>query len=57
MSYVTDFIALVLLGPDQGMLVAVVSGTAQCLLRSRGGPNAVQTLFNAAALMIAMQLT
>src|SRR5262245_21337477 len=57
MSYFTDFLALVLLGPDEGMLVAAASGVAQCLLLSRGRPVVSQTLFNAAALMIAMQLT
>jgi diguanylate cyclase (GGDEF)-like protein/putative nucleotidyltransferase with HDIG domain len=57
MSYFTDFVALVLLGTDQGMLVAAASGGAQCLLLSRGRPNVAQALFNAAALMIATQLT
>jgi hypothetical protein len=30
MSYFTDFVALLLLGPDEGMLVAAASGGAQC---------------------------
>jgi len=57
MSYFTDFIALLLLGPDQGMFVAAASGGAQCLLMSKGRPIISQALFNAAALMIATQLT
>src|SRR5262245_61252241 len=38
MSYFTDFVALLLLGPDEGMLVAVAGGGAQCLLLSKGRP-------------------
>src|SRR5262245_36043517 len=57
MSYFTDFVALLLLGPDEAMLVAAASGGAQCLLLSRGRPNVSQALFNAAVLMIATQLT
>ena len=57
MSYFTDFLALILLGPDLGMLVAGVSGATQCLLLSRGRPSARRTIFSTAALMIAMQLT
>ena len=36
MSYFTDFMALVLLGPDEAMLVAGASGGAQCVLVARG---------------------
>jgi diguanylate cyclase (GGDEF)-like protein/putative nucleotidyltransferase with HDIG domain len=57
MSYFTDFVALLLLGPDEGMLVAAASGVAQCLLLSKGRPRVTQALFNAAVLMIATQLT
>src|SRR5262245_23937604 len=57
MSYFTDFVALLLLGPDEGMLVAVAGGGAQCLLLSKGRPYLSQALFNGAVLMIAPQLT
>jgi diguanylate cyclase (GGDEF)-like protein/putative nucleotidyltransferase with HDIG domain len=57
MSYITDFLALVLLGADEGMLVAGTSGATQCLLMARGGSTPSQTLFSAAALVITMQVT
>jgi hypothetical protein len=56
MSYFTDFVALLLLGPDEGMLVAAASGGAQSLLLSKGRPHLTRALFNASVLMIAAQL-
>lgn len=57
MSYFTDFLALMLLGSNEAMLVAGVSGAAQCLILSRNRPSTVQTLFSASALMVTMQVT
>ena len=57
MSYITDFLALVLLGADEGMLIAGTSGATQCLLMTRGRPTLGQTLFSGATLIIAMQVT
>ncbi|MGH9385527.1 MAG: HD domain-containing phosphohydrolase [Vicinamibacterales bacterium] len=57
MSYFTDFLALVLLGPDAGMLVSGATGATQCLIRTRGRPRVSQTLFSGAALIITMQVT
>ena len=57
MSYFTDFLALVLLGADQGMIIAGASAAAQCLLNARGRPSMVRTLFSAATLVITIQTT
>ena len=57
MSYFTDFLALILLGTDQAMLIAGVSAAAQCLVLTRGRPSVQRTLFSMAALMITMQIT
>jgi diguanylate cyclase (GGDEF)-like protein/putative nucleotidyltransferase with HDIG domain len=57
MSYFTDFLALVLLGPDQGMLVAGISGATQCVFVLRARPSFARTAFSAAVLMVAMQVT
>lgn len=57
MSYFTDFLALLMLGPDMGMLVTGASGVTQCMIIARGRPTVRQTLFSVAALMIAMQVT
>jgi diguanylate cyclase (GGDEF)-like protein/putative nucleotidyltransferase with HDIG domain len=55
MSYFTDFLALLLVGPDLGMLIAGASGATQCLIMARGRPSVRRTCFSAAALVIAMQ--
>jgi diguanylate cyclase (GGDEF)-like protein/putative nucleotidyltransferase with HDIG domain len=57
MSYFTDFLALVLLGADEGMIIAGASAAAQCLLNARGRPSMVRTLFSAATLVITIQTT
>ena len=57
MSYFTDFLALVLLGADQGMIIAGASAAAQCLLNARARPSMVRTLFSAATLVITIQTT
>ena len=57
MSYFTDFLALVMLGTDEGMLIAGASAAAQCIIMSRGRPSLVRTLFSAATLIITVQTT
>ena len=57
MSYFTDFLALVLLGADQGMIICGASAAAQCLLNARGRPSIIRTLFSAATLVITVQAT
>ena len=57
MSYFTDFLALVVLGADEGMIIAGASAAAQCVVLSRGRPSLVRTLFSAATLVIAVQAT
>ena len=55
MSYFTDFMTLVLLGPDEAMIVAGASGATQCLLSTRGRASLRQTAFSIAALVLTMQ--
>jgi diguanylate cyclase (GGDEF)-like protein/putative nucleotidyltransferase with HDIG domain len=55
MSYFTDFMALVLLGPDEAMIVAGASGATQCLLSTRGRASLRQTAFSVAALVLTVQ--
>ena len=55
MSYFTDFMALVLLGPDEAMIVAGASGATQCLLSTRGRVSLRQTAFSVAALVLTVQ--
>ena len=54
-SYVVDFGALLLLGPDVAMIVAAASAFSQCTLR-REEPNATyRTLFSMACLALTVQ--
>jgi diguanylate cyclase (GGDEF)-like protein/putative nucleotidyltransferase with HDIG domain len=55
MSYFTDFMALVFLGPDAAMIVAGAGGATQCLISRRGRASTRQTLFSISALIITMQ--
>jgi diguanylate cyclase (GGDEF)-like protein/putative nucleotidyltransferase with HDIG domain len=55
MSYFTDFVALVLMGPDAAMLVGCASGATQCLVATRNRASLRQTLFSVAALAITIQ--
>jgi len=55
MSYFTDFMSLVLIGPDAAMLVAGASGATQCLIATRGRSSFRQTAFSVAALVITVQ--
>jgi diguanylate cyclase (GGDEF)-like protein/putative nucleotidyltransferase with HDIG domain len=54
MSYFTDFMAIVLTGPDAAMLVAGASAATQCLVSARRS-SARQTLFSVAALVLTVQ--
>jgi diguanylate cyclase (GGDEF)-like protein/putative nucleotidyltransferase with HDIG domain len=55
MAYFTDFMALVVLGAPQAMLIVVASGLTQCAFNRRGETTARQAIFSAAALVITMQ--
>ena len=55
MSYFTDFMALVFLGPDAAMVVAAAGGAVQCLISPRGRASTRQTFFSVAALIITVQ--
>ena len=55
MSYFTDFLAIIMLGPDEGMLIAGTGGLMQCLIMSRGRPSVRRTLFSVAALLVSTQ--
>jgi diguanylate cyclase (GGDEF)-like protein/putative nucleotidyltransferase with HDIG domain len=55
MSYFTDFMSLVLLGPDLGMVVAGVGGGTQCLMSTRQKVPLRQTAFSVGALILSVQ--
>ncbi|MCC7125882.1 MAG: diguanylate cyclase [Acidobacteria bacterium] len=56
-SYAVDFIALLLLGPHEAMLIAVVSAWSQCTLRMAAPNPFYRTLFSMACLAVTMQAT
>jgi len=51
-SYVVDFTALLLLGPEQTVFVAAASAVAQSTLNVRKGNPFYRTLFNIAAIVL-----
>ncbi len=55
MSYFTDFLSLVVLGANEGMLVAGASAATQCVMGRRGRFSLRQTLFSSSALIITIQ--
>jgi len=55
LSYFTDFLSLVLLGPHEAMLVAGASAATQCIALRRGRFSVRQTLFSSATLIITLQ--
>ncbi|MCC7125070.1 MAG: diguanylate cyclase [Acidobacteria bacterium] len=55
MSYFTDFLSLVLLGPHEAMLVAGASAATQSLTMKRGRYSLKKTLFSSATLIITIQ--
>ncbi len=54
-SYAVDFTALMLLGPNEAMLVAVTSAWSQCTFRMKTRNPLHRTLFSMACLIITVQ--
>ena len=54
-SYVVDFTALLLLGPEQTVFVAGSSAIAQSTLNVRGGNPVYRTVFNIAAIVLTIE--
>ncbi|MGB7218050.1 MAG: diguanylate cyclase [Vicinamibacterales bacterium] len=54
-SYAVDFASLLLLGPNETMLVAAGSALSQCHVNSKGGNPLHRTLFSMASLVITVQ--
>ena len=54
-SYVVDFTALLLLGPEQTVFVAAASAIAQSTLNVRKGNPNYRTLFNIAAIVLTIE--
>ena len=54
-SYVVDFTALLLLGPEQAVFVAASSAIAQSTLYVRKGNPSYRTLFNIAAIVLTIE--
>jgi diguanylate cyclase (GGDEF)-like protein/putative nucleotidyltransferase with HDIG domain len=54
-SYAVDFASLLLLGPDETMLVAVASAWSQCTFRMKQRNPVYRTLFSMACLAITVQ--
>ena len=54
-SYVVDFTALLLLGPEQTVFVAAASAVAQSTLNVRKGNPSYRTLFNIAAIVLTIE--
>ena len=54
-SYVVDFTALLLLGPEQTVFVAAASAVAQSTLNVRKGNPFYRTLFNIAAIVLTIE--
>jgi diguanylate cyclase (GGDEF)-like protein/putative nucleotidyltransferase with HDIG domain len=54
-SYAVDFASLLLLGPDETMLVAVTSAWSQCTFRMKTKNPVYRTLFSMACLAITVQ--
>ena len=54
-SYAVDFASLLLLGPNETMLVAAVSAWSQCTFRTKEHNPAHRTLFSMACLVVTVQ--
>jgi len=54
-SYAVDFAALLLLGPNETMIVAVISAWSQCTFRMKAKNPLYRTLFSMACLAITVQ--
>jgi hypothetical protein len=57
MSYFTDVIGLLLVGPLGAMLVASAGAAAQCAFLSRSRPTWLRTLFSVAVLVVTIECT
>jgi diguanylate cyclase (GGDEF)-like protein/putative nucleotidyltransferase with HDIG domain len=55
-SYAVDFLALITLGPNETMLVAVTSAWSQCTFKMKTPNPAYRTLFSMACLAITVQV-
>jgi diguanylate cyclase (GGDEF)-like protein/putative nucleotidyltransferase with HDIG domain len=55
LSYAVDFAALLVLGPNETMLIAVASGWSQCTFRMKTKNPPYRTLFSMACLAITVQ--
>jgi diguanylate cyclase (GGDEF)-like protein/putative nucleotidyltransferase with HDIG domain len=56
-SYAVDFASLLLIGPDETMLVAAASAFSQCSLNSKDRNPLYRTLFSMASLVVTVQGT
>src|SRR5438477_8032451 len=54
-SYAVDFAALLLLGPDETMIVAAASAYSQCTFRTQSKSPAYRTLFSMASLVLTVK--
>jgi diguanylate cyclase (GGDEF)-like protein len=54
-SYAVDFGALILLGPNQAMLITAASAWSQCTVRPRGRNPLYKVVFSMAALVLTVQ--
>jgi diguanylate cyclase (GGDEF)-like protein/putative nucleotidyltransferase with HDIG domain len=54
-SYAVDFASLLVLGPDETMIVAAVSAWSQCTFRTKERNPAHRTLFSMACLVVTVQ--
>src|SRR5690349_22294875 len=54
-SYAVDFASLLLLGPNETMIVAAVSAWAQCTFRVRARVDGYRTLFSMASLVLTVR--
>src|SRR6187200_1427172 len=54
-SYAVDFASLLLLGPNETMIVAAVSAFSQCTFRIKERNPAYRTLFSMACLVLTVQ--
>src|SRR5581483_2126408 len=54
-SYAVDFASLLLLGPDETMLVAAASAWSQCTIRTESRTPVYRTLFSIASLILTVK--
>src|SRR5207302_4899065 len=54
-SYAVDFASLLLLGPNETMIVAAVGAWSQCTFKVRARPETYRTLFSMASLVLTVK--